>query len=137
MRTTLLILFIATGLISSCHKPKNIQTRVGFYILKPNYQQTNDGSEYDLYIDQQYRGKLQVSLAETTDSTLLNFQTLDTKKHIIEVQINNTKVSSTYLQISDCKTASGSAQQIADGYPNGAILKNLYKESYATYAIMQ
>ncbi len=137
MRTTLLILFIATGLISSCHKPKNIQTRVGFYVLKPNYQQTNDGSEYDLYIDQQYRGKLQVSLAETTDSTLFNFQTLDTKRHVIEVQINNTKVSSTYLQVSECFAATGSAQQIADGYPNGAILKNKFEESYATFAINQ
>ncbi len=117
MRTTLLILFIAAGLFSSCQKPKNTQTRVGFYVLKPNYKQTNDGSEYDLYIDQQYRGKLQVSLTETTDGALFNFQTLDTKRHLIEVQKNNTKVSSTYLQISDWLAATGTAQQIADGYP--------------------
>jgi hypothetical protein len=136
MRTTLLSLLVAIGLLSACNKKDLTMTKVGFYVLNPTYTQGQDEYEYNLYIDQQYRGKLKVSTTETDDSTLMNFQTLDATKHIIKVQKGNTLVSSTYLQIGKCKGASGTGLQI-DNYKNGFIYKNMTNMSYDTYGIFQ
>jgi hypothetical protein len=102
----------------------------------PATTQGQEEYDYNLYIDQQYRGKLKVSTTETDDSTLMNFQTLDATKHIIKVQKGNTLVSSTYLQIGKCQTKSGTGLQI-DNYKNGFTFKNLTNMSYATFGIFQ
>lgn len=136
MRITLLSLLVAIGLLSACNKKDLTITKVGFYVLNPTYTQGQDEYEYNLYIDQQYRGKLKVSKIDTDDSTLMNFQTLDATKHIIEVQKGTTPVSSTYLQIGKCKVASGTALQI-NNYKNGATFKKMNNMSYATYGIFQ
>lgn len=79
MKTILLSLLVAIGLLTSCQKQDLTQTRVGFYVLNPTYTPIDEGDDYDLYIDQQLSGKLQVSAIETNDSTLMNFHTLDAK----------------------------------------------------------
>lgn len=136
MRITLLSLLVAIGLLSACNKQDLTITKVGFYVLNPTYTQGQDEYDYNLYIDQQYRGKLKVSTTETDDSTLMNFQTLDATKHIIEVQKGTTPVSSTYIQIGKCQTKSGTGLQI-ENYKNGFTFKNLTNMSYATYGIFQ
>jgi hypothetical protein len=136
MRITLLSLLVAIGLLSACNKQDLTITKVGFYVLNPTYTQGQEEFDYNLYIDQQYRGKLKVSNTETDDSTLMNFQTLDATKHIIKVQKGNTLVSSTYLQIGKCQTKSGTGLQI-DNYKNGFTFKNLTNMSYATFGIFQ
>lgn len=136
MRITLLSLFVAICFLSACNKQDLTITKVGFYVLNPTYTQGQDEYDYNLYIDQQYRGKLKVSTTETDDSTLMNFQTLDATKHIIEVQKGTTPVSSTYIQIGKCQTKSGTGLQI-ENYKNGFTFKNLTNMSYATYGIFQ
>lgn len=136
MRITLLSLLVAIGYLSACNKQDLTITKVGFYVLNPNYTQGQDEYDYNLYIDQQYQGKLKVSTTETDDSTLMNFQTLDATKHIIEVQKGTTLVSSTYIQIGKCQTKSGTGLQI-ENYKNGFTFKNLTNMSYATYGIFQ
>ncbi|MBL7766943.1 MAG: hypothetical protein JNJ58_12655 [Chitinophagaceae bacterium] len=136
MKITHLSLLLLIGLFSACKKQDLTQTRVGFYVLQPSYTSADEGGAYDLYIDDQYQGKLTVSAIETDDSTIMNFQILDAKKHIIEVKQGNTAVSSTYLQISQCKGASGTADMI-QGYKNGASYKKMSGMAFATYAIFQ
>lgn len=136
MKITFFSLLVAIGLFSACQKQDLTQTRVGFYVLNPDYVTPNDGYEYNLYIDHQYSGKLQVSTTETDDSTLMNFHVLDAKRHIIEVQKGTTPVSSTYVQIGKCKTKSGTGLQI-ENYKNGFTFKNLTNMNYATYGIFQ
>ena len=136
MRITLLSLLVAVGLLSACNKQDLTITKVGFYVLNPTYTQGQDEYDYNLYIDQQYRGKLKVSTTETDDSTFMNFQTLDATNHIIEVQKGTTPVSSTYIQIGKCQTKSGTGLQI-ENYKNGFTFKNLTNMSYATYGIFQ
>ncbi len=136
MKTIILSLLLAIGLFTSCQKQDLTQTRVGFYVLNPTYISPSEGADYDLYIDQQLSGKLQVSTTETDDSSLMNFHTLDAKKHVIQVKQGNTLVSSTYLQIGKCKGASGTGLQIGN-YKNGFIYKNMTNMSYATYGIFQ
>jgi len=136
MKTILLSLLVAIGLLTSCQKQDLTQTRVGFYVLNPTYTPIDEGDDYDLYIDQQLSGKLQVSAIETNDSTLMNFHTLDAKRHEIQVKQGNTLVSATYLQIGKCQTKSGTSLQIGN-YKNGFTYKNLTNMSYATYGIHQ
>jgi hypothetical protein len=70
------------------------------------------------------------------DSTIMNFKTLDAKKHIIEVKKQNAKVSSTYLQIEKCGAKSGTASMISSN-KNGAIFQAPYSYTYTTYGIFQ
>jgi hypothetical protein len=73
-------------LFSSCEKKDPTQTRVGFYVLNADGKHLDDEMEYNLYIDKQHKGTLEVSQFETTDKNLLNYQTLDANKHSIEVK---------------------------------------------------
>lgn len=134
------ILFIALATIlglCACQKQDLTLTKVGFYVIDPAYTSPqDDGYVYHLYIDNQYEGGLKVSATESMDSTLMNFKTLDAKKHIIEVKKQNVKVSSTYLQIEKCGVKSGTANMIS-GYKNGATYQAPANFDYTTYGIFQ
>lgn len=134
------ILFLALVILlgfTACQKKDLTLTRVGFYVIDPNFTNPqDDGYVYSLYIDNQYDGELKVSLTESMDSTLMNFKTLDAKKHIIEVKKQGTKVSSTYLQIEKCGAKSGTANMISSG-KNGATFQAPYSYTYTTYGIFQ
>jgi hypothetical protein len=136
MKSILLSLVVVIALFSSCQKQDLTQTRVGFYVLNPDYVAPNDGYVYNLYIDNQFSGTLQVSTTKTDDSTMMNFHTLDAQRHDIQVKKGNTLVSSTYVQIGKCQTKSGTGLQI-ENYKNGFTFKNLTNMSYATYGIFQ
>ncbi len=136
MKITLLSMLLALTVFCSCNKKEITQTRVGFYVLNPNYVQVGDGSEYDLFINSEFKGKLYASTSTTEDSALMNFQTLNTKKHIIEVKKAGILVSSTYLKVSDCKGESGTAE-LVQGYINGSTFTRKPSMNFATYAILQ
>ncbi len=137
MRLSLSILFLSVVFFTSCQKQDLTQTRVGFYVIDPNAQAAHDGSLYSLYIDHQYRGKLNPSFTASNDSTLMNFQTLNSQKHIIEVKKLNSLVSSTYLLIRKNEIGSGTAGQTSGQYVNGGQFTRNTGLSYSTYAIFQ
>ena len=50
-------MLLALTVFCSCNKKEFTQTRVGFYVLNPNYVQVGDGSEYDLFINSEFIDK--------------------------------------------------------------------------------
>jgi hypothetical protein len=134
MRNFLFLSLFAIVSFSSCQKFDQTQTRVGFYVIDPNAPTAQDGAIYNLYIDHQYHGILSATSAETNDAALMNFQVLDSKKHIIEVKKLNTLVSSTYLLIRKREVGTGTAFPTT-GHVNGASYKK--GTNFSTYAIFQ
>lgn len=134
MRNFLFLSLFAIVSLSSCQKFDQTQTRVGFYVIDANAPSAHDGAMYTLYIDHHYHGTLSATSAETNDAALMNFQILDSKKHIIEVKKLNTLVSSTYLLIRKREVGSGTAFPIS-GHVNGASYKK--GTNFSTYAILQ
>jgi len=136
MRIFSLSLLLMLGLFSACTKKDLTQTRVGFYILKTSPPGPHDQEAYELYIDGQYKGMLQVSAVEPSDTSLMRMETLDAERHIIQVKNVNQLLSSTYVQIGERKTACGTWSMIQAG-PNGSYFNKPNNRSYATYGIYQ
>ncbi len=136
MKNTLVAIILAIGLFSSCQKKDPTQTRVGFYVLNADGKHLDDGMEYKLFIDNVYKGTLEVSQFETTDMNLLNYQTLDANKHHIEVKLGDTRVSSTYLRITSRQASTGTECSVGE-YVNGGSFKRLDQDRNPTYAIFQ
>lgn len=104
MKERLLILSIPILIFASCNKKEIYSTRVGFYFED---KQAKSDMAYDLYIDNQYAGKINVYNEEPEDTALLLFRTLDNKRHEIDVRQDGNYLSATYLQITKKKTCSG------------------------------
>ena len=136
MKSTLIAMILAIGFFSSCEKKDPTQTSVGFYVLNADGKHLDDEMEYNLYIDKQHKGTLEVSQFETTDKNLLNYQTLDANKHSIEVKQGNNLVSSTYLKITSRQAASGTECNVG-GSVNGGSFMKLDQDWNPTYAIFQ
>lgn len=136
MKAIPFLLLIGFAFLASCKKQDLTQTQVGFYVFDTNYLGANDDGGYELYIDQQFKGNLQVSATESSDANLMNMQTLDAKRHVIEVRKNNALLSSTYLQITGCGGKSGT-HALLQGAVNGAKYRKEQGMGFATYAIMQ
>ncbi len=134
MKAASCLFILALGLFSACTKKDLTQTRVGFYVLQPDYQPGPDEPNLQLYIDNQYKGELAISAVETLDSNLLNFQTLDASRHVIEVRKNQVVNSSTYLHIRRCGAASG-ASGTTLGKTVGAKYNAPSNLGFSTYAI--
>lgn len=138
MKKILFISFSAILALTACHKEDTTLTKVGFYVIDPNYTQTQtDGYIYSLYIDNQFEGGLQISNTATMDSTIMKFKILDSKKHIIEVKMQNSLVSSTYLQIEEEKVGTGSSGMVQLNKPNGAKYQKPNNYGYSSYGIYQ
>lgn len=136
MKNVLLLLSISLFLFASCNKKENTVTKVGFYFENKNVA---DDISYDLYIDDQYEGKIGVYREEPSDTSLLLFRMLDDKKHDIDVKLNGVYLSTTYLQISKRKTCSGTntrKSQRVHGM-NGAKYREGTQKGFSVYAPFQ
>ena len=129
----MLILSLPVLLIASCNKKETTLTKVGFYFEDKNA--TGD-MYYDLYIDDQYQGKIAVYKEEPTDTSMLLFVTLDGNRHDIDVKSGNVLLTANYLEITKKKTCSGTnkqkALQVNGG--NGAKYRQDSDKNYAVYA---
>ena len=117
----------------SCNKIENTYKRVGFYC---EAKQTASDLSYDLYIDDQYQGKINVLAGEPEDTSLLLFTMLDSKQHIIDVKSNGKLLNATYLQVTKNKVSSGTnrAKTLHVSGVNGWKCHSVPNKSYMIYA---
>lgn len=117
----------------SCNKMNDHYTRVGFY-FEANHAKADQS--YDLYIDDRYEGKIRVLNAEPSDSAMLFFKVLDSKRHYIDIKCNGVLLSANYLEIKPNQVKSGTnlnkSQQVSG--VNGFRCRKDDNKSYMIYA---
>jgi|GEM_PF-5926990 len=139
-----IILLSAVALLitlASCQKTiDHTKTKVGFYLNDKGIS-FNEQTPYQLYIDDEYKGKIYALDYEPTDTdSKVLFYTLDSKKH--EIDLKNEKgeyISTGYLQIETNKTACGAGynkKKPVEGI-NGSTYNKKTENAYALYAFMK
>ena len=116
---------LGTILFTSCCKENEPSThKVGFYYMDTT-SKNEEKASYQLFIDNVYKGDLKaLSAAPACGDASLLYCNLDESKH--DVEVKNAKgeyVNSEYLQITKCKTKSGTginSDKVIGGGSNGA-----------------
>ena len=107
------LITISIFALVACKKEKNdgTITKVGFYYEDVNIVEGEKPNTYNLYIDDVFKGKINILKEEPSNQSLLYFETLDSKRHEIDVKDNNGKyLSSSYIHVQKSKMGSGSGK---------------------------
>lgn len=132
MNKLFLIGFLPALMLASCNKKVERTTRVGFYFED---KMAKGDISYDLYIDNNYEGKINVYNEEPADTSLLLFRILDDNKHFIDIKNGTVLLHASYLQITKNKTSSGTNKiksQMVTGI-NGSRYREEKQKGYSVY----
>lgn len=125
----------------SCKKAVDkTTTKVGFY-LADSSMQNNETTLYQLFIDDEYKGKIYALNYEPTETDAkVLFYTIDSKKHDIDLKNNKGEYLSTgYLQIDKNSLSAGTGgdrKKVVEGL-NGSSVNQKTENKYALYAFMK